>query len=528
MATLTLEPLTIAVFIAFFVVFVFLGFYGAHWRRGNLNQLADWALAGRNLGSTLAFFLVGADLYTAYTFVAVPSGIFGTGSVYFFAVPYAAIAFGIALVFAPRLWVVSKAKGYVTGSDFVRDRFNSRTLSILVAIVGIVGMLPYLALQIVGMQSVLSVIFIADGIGSGTFAQEISLIIAFIVLAAFTYTSGLRGATLTAVFKDVLIWVTVIAIIFAALLALPGGSLATAFATAKSHAATGENWITLPPTLVQGYMTLALGSALALYLYPHAVNGILSAQSAHKLRVSTSLLPLYGLGLAPLALLGIFAYSFPETLSFLTTNFPASCGCRGIEVVPTLIINLLPGWLAGIALLGVFVGGLVPAAIMAIAQANLLSRNVIKEFRPGLTEKGEVRIAKWGSAAFKFIALGFVLLVANSLTYAVQLQLLGGILIIQLLPSLFLGLYTTWLKKEALILGLLGGLVSGVYLALAANHYGTSQFVGIRTSFYSILGSNLLYIAILALGINFAITLILSALISRAGATTFQNRGQRS
>lgn len=494
-STLTLDPLTIPVFIIFFAAFVFLGFYGARWRRGNLNQLADWALAGRNLGTMLAFFLVGADVYTAYTFVAVPSGIFGKGSLYFFAVPYVAIVFGVALAFAPRLWTVSKQNGYVTGSDFIKGKFNSRVLSVLVALTGIVALLPYIALQIVGMQSVLAAMFAAGGISSN--AQEIALVIAFIILAAFTYTSGLRGATLTAVFKDILIWVTVVAVIVAAVAAI-GGDFTKAFAAAQ---AAKPVFFTLSPGLVEGYETLVIGSALALYLYPHAINGILSAQSAQKLRVSTSLLCLYGIGLAFLALFGVLVYSFPNSLAFIKANFPAAN--QGIEVVPALILNVLPGWLAGIALLGVFIGGLVPAAIMAIAQANLLSRNVIKEFKPSLTERGEVRIAKWASAAFKFIALGFVFL--TPLTYAIELQLLGGVLIIQLLPSLFIALYTNWFKKEALIIGLLVGLFSGVYMALLANNFGP-----LNTSLY-----HGLYIAVIALALNLLVTIVLSAVIPK-------------
>ena len=87
----------IAVFVAFFAVFVFLGFYGSRWRKGDLSQLHEWALAGRRLGATLAFFLLGADIYTAYTFVAVPSSLYAKGALYFFAVPYVAMTFGVAL-----------------------------------------------------------------------------------------------------------------------------------------------------------------------------------------------------------------------------------------------------------------------------------------------------------------------------------------------------------------------------------------------------------------------------------------------
>jgi SSS family solute:Na+ symporter len=487
----------IPVFIVLFAFFVFLGFYGSRWRRGNLDQLWDWALAGRRLGTWLAFFLVGADLYTAYTFVAVPSGMFAKGSLYFFAVPYVAITFGVALAFTPKLWTVSREKGYVTASDFVKDRFQSRLLGILIAITGIVALLPYIALQIVGMKAVLTAMFAAAGITS-TVAEEASLVLSFIILAAFTYTSGLRGATLTAVFKDILIWLTVVLVIVAVLASI-GGNFASAFSAAKA-----AKYLSLPASLEPGYATLVLGSALALYLYPHAINGVLSAESAHKLRVSTSLLCLYGIGLAFLALFGVLIFAVPSALAFVK-QFPAAS--QGILVVPSLIMYSLPGWLAGVGLLGVFIGGLVPAAIMAIAQANLLTRNIIKEFRHNLTEKGESKIAKWASAAFKFLALGFVFAVPA--TYAINLQLLGGVFIIQLLPSVFIGLYTDWFKKEALIVGLVAGILAGLYMALS---------VQLSSLFPTFLGS--IYIAIIALGLNLLLTTVLSAVIPRRVTVT--------
>jgi len=276
----------ISVFIGFFAVFVFLGFYGARWRKGDLTQLHEWALAGRRLGTTLAFFLIGADIYTAYTFVAVPSSLYAKGALYFFAVPYVAITFGVALAFMPRLWTLSRKHGYITGSDFVKDKFGSRVLAILIAITGIVALLPYVALQIVGMQAVLAAMLYGVAGSNSNTIQEISLVIAFIILAAFTFTSGLRGATLTAVYKDILIWLTVIVVIGSAVWSIGG------FGQAFANVPKSPNYLTVSSGLVPGYMTLVLGSALALYLYPHVVNGVLSAESEHKLRVSTSLLPL--------------------------------------------------------------------------------------------------------------------------------------------------------------------------------------------------------------------------------------------
>ncbi|HKU32649.1 MAG TPA: sodium:solute symporter [Candidatus Nitrosotalea sp.] len=471
-------------FVSLFVVFIVLGFYGKYWRRGDLNHVHEWSLAGRKLGTTLVFFLIGADLYTAYSFVAIPSGVFAKGSLYFFAIPYVMLTFGVALVTMPRLWTLAREKGYITASDFVKDRFGSSTLAIMIAITGIVAELPYIALQIVGMQSVLTVMF--SGFANAQVVEEISLLIAFVILAAFTYTSGLRGATLTAIFKDIIIWITVLVVIIAVPISI--GGFSHAFSQVKS------SYVTLSSSLVPAYATLILGSALALYLYPHAISGVLSSESAQKLRKSTALLPLYGVGLAVLALMGILVFAVPSAMNFLS-GFPESS--RGILVVPSLILYTLPGWFAGIALLGIFVGGLVPAAIMAIAQANLLTRNIIKEIKPNISDSSEIKITKISSTAFKFIALGFVFLVPA--TYAISLQLLGGILIAQILPAVLFGLYVKSLKKTPLIIGLLVGIGSGIYMVEAANSFGPFT----SSLFSTVFGP--IYIAVISLAINLAI-----------------------
>ncbi len=205
-------------------------------------------ISWKKLGTLLVFFLVGADLYTAYSFVAVPSSVFAKGALYFFAIPYVALTFAIALVTMPRLWKISKDKGYITASDFVKDRFNSNTLSILIAITGIISLLPYIALQIIGMQSVLTVML--AGISNSHIVEEISLFIAFVILAAFTYTSGLRGATLTAVFKDILVWITVIVVIIAVPISI--GGFGVAFKNIHK-----QSFVTLPNSMVTAYSTLS-------------------------------------------------------------------------------------------------------------------------------------------------------------------------------------------------------------------------------------------------------------------------------
>ncbi|MCH1770123.1 MAG: sodium:solute symporter [Metallosphaera sp.] len=502
MAFGNIDGVTLGVFVVLFAIFAFLGFWASRWRRGDLSKIDEWGLGGRRLGWLLVWFLMGADLFTAYTFIAVPSSMLAVGSLYFFAVPYVAWGFGVALLTMPRLWTVSRNKGYVTASDFVKDRFDSRWLAIAVALTGVVAELPYIALQIVGMQAVLAAMLAGlTGVVSKT-VSDIALIIAFVILASFTFTSGLRGAAITGVFKDILIWITVLAVII--IVPLSYGGFASAFHNAAIQSATVNqalnhakgpiNYGALSPKLIPAYFSLSLGSALALYLYPHAINGSLSSEDKGKLKLGTSLLPIYGIGLALLALFGILVYAVPSAL-----NAVIKLGA-GTFVVPSLIAYTMPDWFVGLAYLAIFIGGLVPAAIMAIGVANLLVRNVIKEFK-SLEPKTEATLAKVISTVFKFVALGFVFAVPA--TYAIQLQLLGGILITQTLPSVFLGLYTRNLNGKATLVGWAAGILSALSLVIEAN----AKFGVIKTSLYTTpLGP--LYIAILALLINLAVTLI--------------------
>src|ERR1700742_1128986 len=203
----------IIVFVLLFVLVTYIGFAAARWRQGDLNQLHEWGLGGRRFGTIVTWFLIGGDLYTAYTFVAVPALMFGAGALGFFAVPYTVMIYPILYVVFPRLWSVAHKHGYVTSADFVRGRYGNRWLALAIACTGILATMPYIALQLVGIQVVIG----AMGIETSGFFGDLPLIIAFVILAAFTYSSGLRAPAMIAVVKDLLIYITV----FAAIIAVP-------------------------------------------------------------------------------------------------------------------------------------------------------------------------------------------------------------------------------------------------------------------------------------------------------------------
>ena len=275
----------LSIFVALFGFISWLGFAAAHWRKGDLDQLHEWGLGGRRFGTLITWFLVGGDIYTAYTFIAVPALAFGAGAVAFFAVPYTIMIYPMLFLVFRRLWHVCHKHGYITAGDFVRGRFGNRWLALAVTVTGIVATMPYIALQLVGIQVVVGALGIS---GSGVIA-DLPLLVAFVVLAAFTYSSGLRAPASIAIVKDILIYATALAAIIVIPIQLGGfGKIFAAVPASKLLLAVpGAN----TTGAYSGYATLAAGSALALFLYPHSLTGILSASSGQAIRRNAAMLP---------------------------------------------------------------------------------------------------------------------------------------------------------------------------------------------------------------------------------------------
>ena len=489
------------IFLALFVFITWLGFAAAHWRKGDLDLLHEWGLGGRRFGTIVTWFLIGGDLYTAYTFIAVPALAFGAGAVAFFAVPYTIIAYPLLFLAFPRLWYVCHKHNYITAADFVRGRFGNRWLALAVAVTGIIATMPYIALQLVGLQVVIG----AMGISGTGYAGDLPLVIAFIILAAFTYSSGLRAPASIAIVKDILIYLTA----FAAVVVIPIqlGGFEKIFAAVPASklllSAPGDN-----TTGAYGaYATLALGSALALFLYPHSITGILAASSGHAIRRNAALLPGYSFMLGLLALVGFFAIAagvgeLPEYAAGFKefgNNF----------AVPALFLHSFPSWFVGIAFAAVGIGALVPAAIMSIASANLYTRNIHREFiNREPTDRQEAQIAKWVSLIVKFGALAFIVFLPSK--FAIFLQLLGGIWIIQTLPSVMLGVYTRWFNDWALLIGWAAGIATGTAMFVAANLAPTYTLAVGAFTFPG-------YAALYAVIVNLVLTVVLTLLFAPLG-----------
>jgi SSS family solute:Na+ symporter len=501
----------LGVLIFFFVLVAAVGFLAARWRRSaDRRHIHEWGLGGRSFGGFVTWFLLGGDLYTAYTFVAVPAALFSGGALGFFAVPYTILVWPLVFIFLPRLWSVSRKHDFVTPADFVKGRHGSRSLSLAVALTGIVATMPYIALQLIGIQACLDVIGI--GGNSSTFTKDLPLFIAFAVLAAYTYTSGLRAPALIAFVKDTLIYLTVaVAVIY-----IPtriGGGWTHIFDAAQTKLTTPSPTTGKPAGSILlknntlPYATLAVGSAMALFMYPHAQIGVLATKSRNTVRRNLAALTAYSLMLGLIALLGYMAVA-----AGFTTK---SLGGNAQHAVPALFDWAFPSWFAGVAFSAVAIGALVPAAIMSIAAANLFTRNVWLEFvKPDASPQEQTKVSQLVSLLVKFGALAFVL--GLDATSAINFQLLGGVLILQTFPAIVFGLYTRYFHRWALLAGWAGGIGYGTVVAWqqhsAAQHHFASQVALIPWT------QQKSYIAVSALVVNILVTLVVNLILKAAKA----------
>ena len=511
------DAIELTVFLLLFLLVTVLGFLASRWRRAeSMDSLDEWGLGGRGFGTFVSWFLIGGDIYTAYTFIAVPATLYAGSVVGFFAVPYTIVLYPIIFIFLPRFWSVSHRHGYVTPADFVQGRFDSKLLALAVAVTGLLATMPYIALQLVGIQVVLEIMGIGGDADSSWLEKDAPLLIAFAVLAAYTYASGLRAPALIAFVKDTLIYIVIVVAVIYLPIKLGGWDDIFTAATDSFALFNKENADAIaagtvsakgaipPPAAQWAYASLALGSALALFMYPHSLTGVLASKNRSVIRRNASLLPAYSFLLGLLALLGFAAIA------------------AGVKVdnpqlsVPALFDRMFPGWFAGVAFAAIAIGALVPAAIMSIAAANLWTRNVYKAFiNPAATPKQEAQQSKMVSLVVKFGALAFVLGLGTQ--EAINFQLLGGVWILQTMPTLVFALYTRWFHRWALRGGWPVGMASGTWPAYQVPGVGRpgSHFGGPLQviPFTDVRG----YIALTAFVINVLVAVLLTLLLRRLG-----------
>ena len=426
------------------IIFLFLslialvGFLAKRFESSKIESLAEWSFAGKRFGALIVWFLLGGDIYTAYTLLAVPGLVYNSGVFAFFAISYVIMEYPILFLTIPRLWNVSKKYNFITAGDYVEKVFDSKFLAAVVALVGIFAELPYIGLQIFGMKYMLSICGLKP---------DIAIAVSLAIVITFTIFSGIRAAAVTSFIKDFFIWAMVLFLVIFIPIHYFGGIGEMFLWINKTYPSKS---LIAPQSMIT-FATLAFGSAGALFLYPHSINGAYTAKSANTIRKNAVFMPLYNIMLISITILGFAAlYIVP--------------GIKNSNMaVPMMLYKTFGPYVTAIFGGVIILGSMVPASIMALSSANLFTKNIYQNLiNPNISD-GLQRIISKIAVAFIIVFSLCLSMIINPLLI-IKLQLIGGIIILQLFPLIYLPLFTNRVSKIPAAISVIGGLFAVFYL----------------------------------------------------------------
>jgi solute:Na+ symporter, SSS family len=414
-----------------------LGFLG---RRRPTADLAEWTVGGRRFGAVTMWFLQAGEVFTTFTFLGLSGLAFSGGIAAMYALPYVPVAYVLLFFLARRVWSLGKARGYLTQGDFLEDRYQSRLLGTVGAVIGVVFVLPYLQLQITGLGLIVKLV--SGNATSGT----LSMVIGTLLVIAFVLWAGLRGVAATSYFKDAIMLIVLGVLIFAIPAHFAGGISAMFHKVAQLHPAmltvhSGSNDLTW-------FITSMLSSAIgvAFITLPHSWPAIMSAKNPKVLRRNYTWLPLYELCLM-----------FPMAVGFAAILvLPKSTNSNGVLL--TLSARALPPWVTGFVVVAAIATAMVPAAGILVGISSLVARNIARV----RNERGQF----WINQGTVIVACGLALLLG-----IFRPDLLANLLLLtfsglaQLAPANGLGfLRRTHVGKWPVLAGIVVGIGVVIYL----------------------------------------------------------------
>jgi SSS family solute:Na+ symporter len=483
------SALDYTVFFVIILIVIIVSFLGARWRKADLKQISEWSVGGRRFGTIIVWFLMGGDIYTAYSLISIPGGAFSSGGLILYATVYGAISYPFLYFVAPRLYLIAKKHNFITGADYVNARYNSRVLSLLIAITGLLAMLPYIALQVVGIKYVLEAMKLPI---------IASFIIAFLIVAAFTVVAGLRGPALGSIIKDIVLWAIIIVVLVVLWIKFAG--FGPIFSTLQAQAKP----VLIPGNLMIGFITLAFGNGVAWLLFPNLLTGIFGSKSAKIIKKNSILLPVYQIWLMILAIFGLVA---------LAKNLVPS-GVSSLAF-PSLMTAYFPSTFVVIAFSAIIIGSMVPASLQALAAANLITRNIYLEFfNKTAPENKQVFIGRIFVVVMIFASLIFAIVPAasGSIFYLLTMSYAW---LLQTLPAIIMSMYWKKLDKYSTGIGWAAGFAV-VTWGLFEVHFSSSL---LPTFGY-------MYVGILGLMVNLAVLFVVRGImkwIKYKGSTKLQS-----
>jgi solute:Na+ symporter, SSS family len=432
-----MTPSTIAMTIIFGIILVgaVTGVYAGLHRRMNLEQ---WAVGGRGFGLILVWLLMAGEVYTTFAFLGASGWAYSRGGPTLYVIAYLTLCYVISFFVLPGIWEVGKRYSLHTQADFFRQRYGSTALSALVALTGVLFIVPYLQLQLTGLGIIVQVASF-DGI-----RRSMAITIAFVIVAGFVLSSGIRAVAWVSVLKDSLMLIAAFSIgvgipyhyfggiqpMFHALIQAKPSHLTMPGSTA----AMGHTW----------FVSTVLLTSMGFYMWPHAFGSVFTARSGDTLRRNAVIMPLYNVTV-PL----LFFAGFASIL--VTPNLK-----NGDMALLTTVRNTFSPWFLGMVGGAGALTAMVPAAILILTAGTLFAKNFVRPlFAPSMSDDSVTKLAKVMVVITTAIAMYFAI---YSSTTLVGLLLFAYSGVTQFFPGVVFGLF--W--RRATAAGVAAGIISGV------------------------------------------------------------------
>lgn len=427
----------IILLVALGATFVILVLGGVAGRTRNDN-LEGWLVHHRGMGSLLLWFLLGSEIYTAFTFQGLAGYSYSNGAAGFYNVAQNDVAYGIAFLVLPCIWMLGKKYGYVTQSDFIAHRYGSKALGVFVALSTALIMIAYIDLNIEGLSAIFRVI------GGDAISPVIGNVLAFVVLAAAVFIGGIRGNAIQSVVKDLLMFAAVAAV-FVVVPLHYFGSFGTMYGAFTEQI---PKYFQLPPGTAHDLgptwlISTVVINGLGQWMWPQWFGTAFTAAKPRTLKWQAIFMPFYQLVKVAVLVIGFAAV------------IALGAGLAGNDVVMEIVRRLFPDW----AIIGFVVAGMlsaiVPAGPIVMTSASLLSRNVVQKLRPVTTD----RTVFWLTRGLVFPLVGAALVITLAApALIVNVLLVAYAFIAQLFPGIVIGgIFWPRATKQGMFAGLLTG-----------------------------------------------------------------------
>lgn len=449
-------------------------FLGLQAGRKKTMTMEQWAVGGRNFGAIFLWLLLAGEIYTTFTFLGAAGYAYAKGGPVFYILGYGALGYVLSYFFLPPLWRYAKERGLVTQADYFAERFESPWLGALVALIGVVFMVPYTELQLLGLGTIVNVTTY------GAVPSNVSMIISFALVAIFIYTSGLHATAWVSVLKDSLMVVAVL-IVGIGLPLYYFGSFGNLTA-ALSHAHPG--FLALPGGSgdlgVAWLMSTLVLTSAGFYMWPHSFAASYSAKSGRTIQKNSIFLPFY-----QLLLLLIFFVGFTAVLVI-----PGLKGAASNSTLLALVTKTFPPWIVGLIGGTGALAAIVPASLLLLQASTLLARNIYQGvINPTASPLTVHRLSRGLVLVVTAVALIFALF---SPALLVNLLLTGYDGVSQFFPAVILSLFWRRVTK----VGVASGVIVGVVLAMALVLTNNDPLWGMNAGFVALVVNSVVMVLV--------------------------------